>query len=811
MAHESFEDPAVAAVMNARLRQHQGRPRGAARPRPDLPDGACAADAALGRLAAHDVPDAGRRAVLRRHVFPEARAATGCPAFSTCCRASPRRTASRAPAIAEQTARLATRWRASSPRRPAATRCRRARRPPRSRRSKRQLRPRARRLRRRAQVSASDRSRVLPARSGARRDDADALAVVARHARREWPTAASTTSSAAASAATASTREWTIPHFEKMLYDNGPLLGLYADLARVTGDAAVRRRRARHRRLDDARDARARRRVLLEPRRRQRGRGRQVLRLDARRGARAAVPPDECAVAAPHFGLDRRAEFRRPRVEPARRRVRSPRSRRSSGIAAAGARRRGSTRAKATLFAARAKRVRPGLDDKILTSWNALAIAGLARAARALDEPRMGRSRVRGRRCAARAPRGATAGCSRRARASTRTSTPISTITRSCSPRCSSSCRRAFAPRTSRGRASSPTCCSTQFEDREHGGFFFTSHDHERLFHRTKPGPRQRDAVGQRRRGARADRARPSCRRAALRRGGRARGAALRAGARASRPAAARRCSRRSPTAHAPPTFVLLAGDPRRCAAWQRALERTLSARRCASSTSRACDLPRRARQGRRARATGAAAWVCRGTQCLPPVDALRGDRARCSRDAVRGAVIAARRALRVHGDGRGAFRYHAAAVATLTFDGDCDEDCRRRIRRRRRCSRRRRAAPADAAEALMKKNGCTACHAIDKKIVGPSYIEVAAKYKGDADAAAKLVEEGEEGRLGRLGPGADAAESATSRRRHQDAGHLHPRAEEVSAHFAVQAIWRGASRRGRSPATRFDSAQARR
>jgi uncharacterized protein YyaL (SSP411 family) len=30
--------------------------------------------------------------------------------------------------------------------------------------------------------------------------------------------------------------EWTIPHFEKMLYDNGPLLGLYADLARVTGD-----------------------------------------------------------------------------------------------------------------------------------------------------------------------------------------------------------------------------------------------------------------------------------------------------------------------------------------------------------------------------------------------------------------------------------------------------------------------------------------------------------------------------------------------------------------------------------------------
>src|SRR5439155_16136545 len=31
--------------------------------------------------------------------------------------------------------------------------------------------------------------------------------------------------------------EWTIPHFEKMLYDNGPLLGLYGDTARATGDS----------------------------------------------------------------------------------------------------------------------------------------------------------------------------------------------------------------------------------------------------------------------------------------------------------------------------------------------------------------------------------------------------------------------------------------------------------------------------------------------------------------------------------------------------------------------------------------------
>ncbi len=49
-------------------------------------------------------------------------------------------------------------------------------------------------------------------------------------------------------------------------------------------------------------------------------------------------------------------------------------------------------------------------------------------------------------------------------------------------------------------------------------------------------------------------------------------------------------------------------------------------------------------------------------------------------------------------------------------------------------------AANTLASEALAKKHNCLACHAIDKKLVGPSYQEVAAKYKGDAGAEAKLV-----------------------------------------------------------------------
>ena len=45
------------------------------------------------------------------------------------------------------------------------------------------------------------------------------------------------------------------------------------------------------------------------------------------------------------------------------------------------------------------------------------------------------------------------------------------------------------------------------------------------------------------------------------------------------------------------------------------------------------------------------------------------------------------------------------------------------------------------SAEAMMQKNGCAACHGVDKKIVGPSYQDVAAKYRGDKDALAKLTQ----------------------------------------------------------------------
>ncbi len=58
-------------------------------------------------------------------------------------------------------------------------------------------------------------------------------------------------------------------------------------------------------------------------------------------------------------------------------------------------------------------------------------------------------------------------------------------------------------------------------------------------------------------------------------------------------------------------------------------------------------------------------------------------------------------------------------------------------------------AGAAGASEELLKKHGCIACHAVDKKLVGPAYKEVAAKYKGDKDAAKKLAEKVKKGSQG--------------------------------------------------------------
>jgi cytochrome c len=63
--------------------------------------------------------------------------------------------------------------------------------------------------------------------------------------------------------------------------------------------------------------------------------------------------------------------------------------------------------------------------------------------------------------------------------------------------------------------------------------------------------------------------------------------------------------------------------------------------------------------------------------------------------------------------------------------------------------------APAASADELLvaTKAGCMACHAKDKKVVGPAYQDVARKYKGQADAQAKLAAKVRKGSSGVYGP----------------------------------------------------------
>jgi len=49
-------------------------------------------------------------------------------------------------------------------------------------------------------------------------------------------------------------------------------------------------------------------------------------------------------------------------------------------------------------------------------------------------------------------------------------------------------------------------------------------------------------------------------------------------------------------------------------------------------------------------------------------------------------------------------------------------------------------AALAEDGAALAKKFGCMSCHAVDKKVIGPSLKDIAAKYKGDASASDKMT-----------------------------------------------------------------------
>jgi uncharacterized protein YyaL (SSP411 family) len=175
----------------------------------------------------------------------------------------------------------------------------------------------------------------------------------------------------------ATDREWRIPHFEKMLYDQALLASAYLDAYQTDGDA---------RWADTARDVfEYVQRDLTSPE------GAFYSAEDAdsegEEGRFYAWTPaelsrllgDEAAArVGRHFGVTARGNFEHDTTVLHEARPGDPIPHEARNELAA---------ARATLLAARSRRVRPHLDDKVITAWNALMIAALAQGARVLDAP----------------------------------------------------------------------------------------------------------------------------------------------------------------------------------------------------------------------------------------------------------------------------------------------------------------------------------------------------------------------------------------------------------------------------------------
>ncbi len=171
---------------------------------------------------------------------------------------------------------------------------------------------------------------------------------------------------------------WMIPHFEKMLYDNGPLLTLYSEAWQVTRDALFQRVAAETAQW-----------VIREM---QSPEGGYFSTLDAdsegkegkfyvwgREEVRALLSDDEYAVFSRRYGLDREANFEGKWHLHVFKDVVTVSNELGSPVQRVGELLRSALE---KLFPVREQRVRPGRDEKVLTSWNGLMIRGMATAGR---------------------------------------------------------------------------------------------------------------------------------------------------------------------------------------------------------------------------------------------------------------------------------------------------------------------------------------------------------------------------------------------------------------------------------------------
>ncbi len=280
----------------------------------------------------------------------------------------------------------------------------------------------------------------------------------------------------------ATDRQWQIPHFEKMLYDNGSLLAVYAD-ALAFGD-------------DPLFEAAVRETADWVIRDMQHARGGYFSALDAdsegeegkyylwrRDAVKRLLGDDEYLLVSTLYGLDKPANFEGKWNFSRRDAWRSVLARLGFEPATGEVL---LASAKSKLLAERETRVPPARDDKVLTSWNGLAIRGMARAAVRLGEPAWLESAQRaadfirvnlwdGERLSATWRDGMA---------------KYAGYLDDYANMLAGSLELLSAQWRDVDAAFAKTLADTmiqKFYDTDDGGFFFTAHDHEALIHRPKP------------------------------------------------------------------------------------------------------------------------------------------------------------------------------------------------------------------------------------------------------------------------------------------------------------------------------------